>query len=452
MLSGTRFTGTPAPVAVSPAAFAEVGPPAGFNVSAWLAVLNYSMQLAQWLTDALGGRPKLLDTAEAIQRLARSRFWQLRALAANLEIWLRNGVPLSTSDPRLQAQLRDWIHGALSSLGLTQSQILTVDTVLWRVLASETATSANVLDALILAFQMADRTVPPPTPPPPPPPPPIGVPNPRIVLPYQVPNPPMTFPPGGQPAPPPRSPFQPPSMVPQPSTSHTAAQVAGCMALALINPAFAARCLETVAVTVIEQGGKEIIDAARRALRGRGGPQPAPQLPATLPSSQPRGLPHSGIHVDPTQDCPSCRTVAQQRAQIQREIRTESSQGMQRQLEDIQTEIERLGELETQPAETRNIAREIQQKQELLRDLEDLQQRERQLLNQDGTQPTIVPPPGSVPHIGPQPIQPPPPAPPPPAAHHVEFCVGCASSEDAIMFLNGEVSQCSVVPGSTREV
>jgi hypothetical protein len=467
MLSGSPMGRGPQAVGPPAPRGPEIGPPAGFNVSEWLAILNYSMALANWLADQFSGRPKFLDTAEAIQRLAQSQFWQMRALAANLEIWLRNGVPLSTSDPRLQAQLRDWIHGALSSLGLTQAQILTVDTILWRVLASETALSANYLDQVILAFQRANLVPPPPPPPPPippPPPPPKGVPLGVISIPQQVPRPGPT--PFGQPGPSPFTPSRPQSQ------SHIASQVAGCTALALINPAFAARCLETLAVQVVEQGAREIIDNALRLIRGQGG-RPAPISP---PVSQLGGGNHSGIHVDVTQDCPSCAQAAKQRGQLQRDIRVELGQQQEQQFEQTQQEIERLEHLETQPAGQRDITRELQRKQELLRELDQIQQTERQVLAQS-QQTTPHPQPGQVPHVE----VPPSPNPlvqichdqcagedpehyekcidacwsrqgQPLSAHHIQFCMACASNEDAISFLNGEQAQCSVLPGSTKEV
>src|SRR5229473_3037732 len=133
------------------------------------------------LTSFFAGKPKLADTIEAQRRLAQSHLWQFQALAANLEIWVRNGVPLSTGNPNYRAQLTGWIAGTLrnSGLGLTEAQIGQADTTLWQVFNSHIELPVKALDNLVTGFQRVNATRPPipptrPPPPPPPPPPPGG--------------------------------------------------------------------------------------------------------------------------------------------------------------------------------------------------------------------------------------------------------------------------------------
>src|SRR5579863_4145712 len=58
-----------------------------------------AFQLAELLGvfPSFAGKPKLLDTVQAIGRLAQSQNPEIQQLAANLAIYARNGVPLSTS-------------------------------------------------------------------------------------------------------------------------------------------------------------------------------------------------------------------------------------------------------------------------------------------------------------------------------------------------------------------
>lgn len=151
--------------------------------------------------------------------------------------------------------------------------------------------------------------------------------------------------------------------------------------------------------------------------------------------------------------------IQQLRDQLGQEIQTEQQQlinqrGQQQQLHDIAQKVNQLRDLEKQPADQRDIPNELAQKRQLLRDLDNLQngQPVLNLPEQPGKAPELPPatppgPQGYQPQIqrgpGPQPQVTPPPQP-------VQFCVGCQSQEDAILFLNGEPSACSVVPGSTQ--
>src|ERR1700693_5431584 len=75
-----------------------------------------------------GGRPKFQDTNDVIAAYLQSKYWPLKALAADMQIWVRNGAPISDSNPAVQAtfsaaklgtiesiqQLAGWAAGAQS--------------------------------------------------------------------------------------------------------------------------------------------------------------------------------------------------------------------------------------------------------------------------------------------------------------------------------------------------
>jgi len=434
-----------------------------------IAYFQTAQLFANWLIGFFSGKPKLLDTQQAITRLLQSGLWQFQALARNLEIWLRNGVPLSTSNPALQAQLRGWIHGALSSLGLTASQILQLDTILWRVLASETALSGSFLDRIVQAFLLLNRqqSVPPAAKPPPVRKTPIG--HGLAVPTVRQPGAPVRR----QPVPVPR-----PQPVSRPQSDivgyletfaaqHPYLQMSGCIALALAGQeALAAACLEELLAAQVGAQAKIILNNARNYLDyllGRQTIQPTSQ--PVQPTSQPTPQPFEVPTLDQTKPCPECEQglTAGQRAQLQeiraqqtqlsKELQTEQSQQLEEQLTEQEQELTNLQQLETQPASTRNITQEIQQKEQIGEQLgQELQELQ---LQPPGSQPTQVPP-GQVPTLEGNQV-----------AQQIEsqigaieaakkvgvqFCVGCASSEDAILFLNGEPSQCSVMPGSTKEL
>src|SRR5262249_10348756 len=69
-----------------------------------------------YIISAFDGKPQLEDTELAALRLQVSPYWQLQALGNNLQVWVKNGVPLSTGNPDLRAQLSQWIQGTMDSL------------------------------------------------------------------------------------------------------------------------------------------------------------------------------------------------------------------------------------------------------------------------------------------------------------------------------------------------
>lgn len=431
------------------------------GLGSFLAWADSARILADLLTGLFSGVPKLLKTTEAVARLAQSTLPQFQQLARNLEIWVRNGVPLSTGDPKLRAQLTGWINGTLtqSGLGLTPAQVPLVNQTLWRLFASQTALPARALDALVQSFQRVNQargsvtgvSLPQPTPPrPPAPPPPPAVHHAR-------------------------------ELARGIQDQQVAAEVGGCLALALVNPEAAAFCLGEVAKSVLETGARQILQDIRNLFR----PTRQPQQPP--PPFQP---PPSHPLMELTQDgtgfkipCPSCDRIARQRGELQQEIETETQQDISKKLDSIQQQLDRLHQLEGQPSQFRDIPKELGQKQQLAQQLDQIQ-REAQ---QGSGQPQLQPPPPSG-----QPMKPPPPrtghlelvcppgftqcrtdtqcetfgdcmpvselgGEPAPQGQEtptpkLQFCVGCANEEDAILFLNGEPSACSVIPGSTKQL
>src|SRR5216684_3034889 len=69
-----------------------------------------------YIISAFDGKPKLEDTELAALRLQASPWWPLQSLGNNLQIWVRNGVPLSTGIFQLRQQLSQWIQGTMDSL------------------------------------------------------------------------------------------------------------------------------------------------------------------------------------------------------------------------------------------------------------------------------------------------------------------------------------------------
>jgi hypothetical protein len=220
---------------------------------------------------------------------------------------------------------------------------------------------------------------------------------------------------------------------------------------------------------------------------------PAPQS-GTTPTGGPT-IPFQGYAITPTtppplaplidSQCAACggdlETLTEQRGELAKEIETEQQQSFQQKSQQRAQQLQRFQQLEKQPADQRNIDDELQQKQQILNDLDQqIQQLQQQMRNPPGQQPGNYPPPAEPgtsplinrpPPVQVVPVQPQPSAQPggqpeqqplfqqrpqpgtmPNPEHAVTFCVGCASQNDALLFLNGEPSQCSVLPGSNPQL
>lgn len=448
----------------------------GTNPVTALPLIAFDIASLTGLIPSFAGRPKMLDTIQAIQRLAQSRQPAIQQLAANLAIYARNGVPLSTSNPAEQAQLRGWIGGAVSTLlaqnGLaaTGQNVALLDQAIRNVITSEVANPGSRIDATIgsLGGRLAA----------PAPAAPQGLsirsirstrPGATLPAPLAAPAAMPAMQPGMQSS---SLPAQADGFVKRlfhqlGSVSHDAVlltEVTACLASAYAtqNPALAEECLTAIgAQFALQQGAEEIRrlltsigQAARNQINNLLGRQPAPT------PSQPAPI------LDQVSDCPSCspqgrqlaRQLGQQEQRVLRDIQREQEQLTEQELGQQAEQLTQLEQQETQPAGQRDIGKELQRKQQLL---ENIQQEQRQLGTQPGAQPQITQP-------GAQPGQPAPTLQPSSSevaqreieqelhdqseAQSVQFCVGCKSHEDAILFLNGEPSQCSVIPGSTKEI
>ena len=212
----------------------------------------------------------------------------------------------------------------------------------------------------------------------------------------------------------------------------------------------AIECVTDLAVRQIGQAASDFLKGVRALFTRQ--PQPA---------GPPPGLPVPIL--DQTSDCPSCTPRGRLQKQLQeqeqrtlRDIEREQGQLTEEQLSQQSDELSKLEQFETQPASQRDIQKELSQKNQVL---QQIRQEQSQIGGQPAPQPSgPQPAPGQpAPQLQPESSQ--------TAQREIEselheqhdhtpvqFCVGCKSQEDAILFLNGEPSQCSVIPGSTKEV
>lgn len=434
------------------------------------------------------GRPKMLDTVQAVARLYQSRDPEVQQLARNLSILVKNGAPLSSGEPRIQAQIRDWIGGAVRTIldryGLTNNPnaVGQLDTAIRRVLTSEVATGGHTVDNVIAQLAQTPRA-----------------PMPSLSLPRRT---PLRNPATSLPAPPAPA-AQPPeqgiiAQLESLARTHPLLNLGVCLGLYYSGQeGLFLRCIEGLLAAQIEPEVRSIITNTRNyfsRLFNRQPiappPLPAPQpQPYTAPLPQPYQPPPPPTDVHPMSElnpqgtdwarpCPACDRIARQRGEIQEEIQTETQQDLTSELDRIQRQIDQLGQLEQRPAESRNITQELAQKRQLLNQLDQLQQeatgQPAQTFPrvQPGEPPPLPQPTGHVELVCPpgthqchtdteceqygdcvpdsvQPAQ--------QGGHDdthekIQFCVGCNSQEDAILFLNGEPSQCSVIPGSTKPI
>lgn len=417
------------------------------------------------LIPSFAGKPKLLDTVQAVKRLAQSSNPAVQQLAQNIGIYAKNGVPLSTSNPQQQSQLRSWIGGTINTLlqqrGIpaTGANVTLLDQAVRNVLTSEIANSGRHIDATLdlLGGQSGGGIAAQP----------VGL-SARQVGPLrrQLPQPQPHNTPQATPQ---QLPDDTPGEIRQlfrQATDYLSTTEIGQLTKCLFvnwkhGPEAATYCLEELLTHVISQSGKEIIRAIQTYARQlgqslRGGPR--------VPTPQPGIQDHGPAPIlDQTSDCPSCTPRGRLQKQLQeqeqrtlRDIEREQGQLTEEQLSQQSEELSKLEQFETQPANQRDIQKELSQKNQVL---QQIRQEQAQLGGQPAPQPSgPLPAPGQpAPQLVPESSQ---------AAQReieqelhdqhdhtpVQFCVGCKSQEDAILFLNGEPSQCSVIPGSTKEV
>lgn len=410
------------------------------------------------LVPSFAGKPKLLDTAQAATRLLSSPFVPLQQLGQRLAIFVKNGVPLSTGDPKFQQQIQQAIAGTVATIqaqypGASAGQL---DTLIRRALTSEQGIQGiNQLNQVLArsALSRSPASSPPALPP---------------ALPSSAPLPPVI--PSGAPATSSQPGFLKQSFqwlaqsgllggLPR-LAAQDAEQLGHCI-LDFIRggTVHALACVGELLARQVEQAAKDFLNAVLNAMRGQSGTQPSSPPPAPILAPQPFAPLAPLLEHKP---CEACMTPGQ-RAQLQRErdqlrteIQTEQQQNTTQQLDQVQQKLDQLRALESQPLEGRNVAQELQQKQQLAAELDQLDQTDELL--QSGNQPLEPVPPGKqAPLLREQPVtvvereleQ---------AARNqlnsepMQFCVGCQSAEDAVLFLNGEASACSVIPGTTKPI
>jgi hypothetical protein len=136
------------------------------------------------LAGLFAGKPKFADTDAVIAAYQQSAYWPLQALAAQMQIWVKNGAPISDSNPQVQASFGAAKQGTVISIqsltgGLTgpgQPGYWTIFALIensWK--ASGDGEGAvlqyvKALDALtqVLAQENGNTTIPPVVPPAPP--------------------------------------------------------------------------------------------------------------------------------------------------------------------------------------------------------------------------------------------------------------------------------------------
>lgn len=428
---------------------AELG---ALTINPYLAVPAAALLIADLagLVPSFAGRPKLLDSAQAATRLLQSPFVPVQQLGQRIAILVKNGVPLSTGDPTYQREIQQAIAGTVSTLlaqypgaGTTAG----LDGLIRRALTSEQGIQgANQLNQALARAALARPTQP------------LSAPLPPVI-------------PTGLPA----------SSSSSSSASSELKQAFQWLAqsgllggLPLLSAQDAEQlahcvldwfrhgtvqalgCLADLAARQVAQAAKDFLNQVRAALQGQpGAPPPALPPPPVPPFPQLAPL----LEHKPCEACmtPSQRAQLQrEREQLKTEIQVEQQQGTDQTLDQVQQQLDQLRALESQPLEQRNVARELEQKRQLSQQLEQLEQTDELL--QAGNQPLESVPPGkTAPLLREQPStvverelesQ---------ARHQLnsepmQFCVGCQSAEDAVLFLNGEASACSVIPGTTKPI
>lgn len=68
------------------------------------------------LISMFSGRPKDQDTLAVVDAYNQSAYWPLHSLATNLSVALKNGAPISDSNPTVQATFSQWKQGTIESI------------------------------------------------------------------------------------------------------------------------------------------------------------------------------------------------------------------------------------------------------------------------------------------------------------------------------------------------
>lgn len=403
----------------------------------------------QGIEDFFEGKPKTADTIAAALRAAASKNPAVKQFGHDLATLERAGVVLSTDNPTGRAALDKIFAKAMSGLeseGFTKQQAFRY---LTNIISSHIAASGGVVPVSPNTGQV--MTI-----------------NPRTPI-----VPLSTAPPG-----PPAQGFFPTN-----SSQDFANQFLTGAQNYIVNAVREFSGLgEIKALTGLQIPTlPEQVDLLNRGVRSLFSGQPT-----TTPTPAP--TPNQPLQIIDPRDCPECNPAqAQIRAQLQgeqqalrQELQTEQQQEQQQKIGQQQKQIQEFRQLERQPVDQRDIESEIQKKIALLDQVgQELQQLQQQIDHgSPSPQPVMsLPPAGGSPPLSPaggppqtiEPIGAPLPPPgtlteqeheqeeqqifiqqPPVGAggdptKAVKFCVGCVTQDDALKFLNGEPSACSVM-------
>lgn len=136
----------------------------------------------QILLGLFSGRPKFEDTENVIAAYNQSAYWPLHALAADMQIWVKNGAPISDSNPAVQATFGVAKQGTVTSIqsfaGVQQGPsgpgywtIFQLIELSWKASGDGEQAVLQYVKALDAITQVLSEQKPPPTPPPGQPPP-----------------------------------------------------------------------------------------------------------------------------------------------------------------------------------------------------------------------------------------------------------------------------------------
>ena len=160
-----------------------------------LILSQFGLSPLDQILGLFSGKPKFDDTLAVIAAYNQSAYWPLHALAADMQIWVKNGAPISDSNPAVQATFGAAKQGTVESIQeLAGEQPGPNSPGYWTIFAliqkswelsgygeTEVIQTVRALDALTQVLTQANQK--PPTTPPPPGTPPPGTPPPVTIPP-----------------------------------------------------------------------------------------------------------------------------------------------------------------------------------------------------------------------------------------------------------------------------
>src|SRR5260370_42045393 len=81
-----------------------------------LILSQFGLSPLDAILSLFSGKPKFDDTEAVISAYKQSAYWPLHALAADMEIWVKNGAPISDSNPAVQRSFGVAKQGTVESI------------------------------------------------------------------------------------------------------------------------------------------------------------------------------------------------------------------------------------------------------------------------------------------------------------------------------------------------